>query len=609
VDTFLALSGFLITGGLISEQRSFGRIALRRFWLRRARRLLPALLVLLAAAGVYATFVALPDAAHRLRLDALSALGFFSNWRFLVSGQGYFAQSAAPSLLRHTWSLAVEGQLYLLWPLVVAAVAGRNRLSRLWAVALGLAAVSTALGVVTRSYYGTDTRAVSFLVGAALAAALNRHPSTRSIRWLGAGVNRHPSTRSIRWLGATGLAVTMFLWATLSGTSDALFRGALPLAGLTTAAVIADVVLRPAGRLSLVLSARPLRGLGTVSYGVYLWHWPLIIVLDHQLTGLSGLVLLVVRLGATALATAASWVLVERPILYGRVQLRQGRRTPVVIVGVSVALVAALVAVPAGRAPASTLTGFSARIGPATPPQSLAAGPGVVPAVMFGDSVAVTLAAGMQSVAASYHVDLGDGAEIGCGVALGDNVRSLGHVSPLPAPCRSWPDDWQRWVDTARPAVSIVLLGRWEVLDRRLAGGGWQHLGEAAFDDYVARQLDAAVKVAGSQGGTVVLCTAPYYQGVERPQGGSWPENAASRVDRFNQLVRAEVARHPNTVLFDLNALVSPSGHYRSVIDGSAIRSDDGVHFSAQGGAYVAARLLTLVASLAGHARLGSRRR
>jgi peptidoglycan/LPS O-acetylase OafA/YrhL len=624
VDTFLVLSGYLITTGLVWEHASSGRIALGKFWVRRAQRLLPALLVLLAAAGVYAAVVALPDEAHALRLDALSALGFFSNWRFVLTGQGYFAESAAPSLLRHTWSLAVEGQLYLVWPLVVVVVS-RWRPRRLWVVAVGLATASAGLGAIlvagghgfNRAYYGTDTRAVSFLVGAALAATLASR-ARPPVVFDGGGA----AARALGLTGLAGLVVTAGLWATLSGTSAMLWRGALPLAGLATAAVIADVVLHPAGRLSRALSTGPLRRLGAVSYGVYLWHWPLILVLDHQRTGLSGLALLAVRLGATAGATTASWFAVERPILQwrraGRSPSRQleGPAIPATPAGppqrlgrcafglaagtvvISVAVVAALVVVPARQARSSTLSvqGFTARLGPVASPRPLAV-TGSVPAVVFGDSVAVTLAAGMLPVAASYHVALGNGAEIGCGVALGTKVRSLGQVSPVPAACRSWASDWQHWVDVGRPAVSIILLGRWELLDRQI-DGRWEHLGDAGFDDYVAGQLDQAIDIAQSGGGTVVLCTAPYFDGVERPQGGRWPENTPARVQRFNQLVRAAVARHPKAVLFDLNGLVSPGGHFASVVDGQAIRSDDGVHFSAQGGAFVASHLLTFVAAL-----------
>src|SRR5581483_11605062 len=162
VDTFLVLSGFLITSGLLAEHARAGRVDLRAFWGRRARRLLPALWVVIAAAAVWAAVAALPDEAHSLRLDSLAALGFVSNWRFVLTGQGYFGQSAAPSLLRP--------------PIAVFALArlGRRAVA---AGAIALAAASWALGAalahtgnVTRSYYGTDTRAAGFLVGAAVAA-------------------------------------------------------------------------------------------------------------------------------------------------------------------------------------------------------------------------------------------------------------------------------------------------------------------------------------------------------------------------------------------------------------------------------------------------------
>ena len=178
VDTFLVLSGFLITGGLLAEHERAGRIRLGAFWGRRVRRLLPALLLVVAAVAVWAAVAALPDEARSLRLDGLTALGFVSNWRFVLTGQGYFGQSAAPSLLRHTWSLGVEAQLYLLWPPVVVYLLARRRGRQATAAAaIALAAASWALGAllahpgnVSLAYYGTDTRAAAFLVGAAARA-------------------------------------------------------------------------------------------------------------------------------------------------------------------------------------------------------------------------------------------------------------------------------------------------------------------------------------------------------------------------------------------------------------------------------------------------------
>jgi hypothetical protein len=151
----------------------------------------------------------------------------------------------------------------------------------------------------------------------------------------------------------------------------------------------------------------------------------------------------------------------------------------------------------------------------------------------------------------------------------------------------------------AHPAVSVILLGRWEVLDRRI-DGQWQHLGQPGFDEYLSAQLDLAIAIAGSDGATVIVCTAPYYQGAERPQGGVYAEDTPARVNRFNQVVRAAVDRHPGVILFDLHSLVSPGGRYTATINGRAIRSSDGVHFTPDGSAFVAAKLLPLVDRLGG---------
>ncbi len=597
VDTFLVLSGYLITAGLLAEHGRSGRVELGAFWARRVRRLLPALLLLVAVIGVYAAMAALPDEARSLRLDGVSALGFFSNWRFVVSAQGYFGRTAAPSLLLHTWSLGVEAQLYLVWPLVTIAVLARWGHRALSRVALLLAAASAAAGVLlahgggaqaTGAYYGTDTRAEAFLLGAAVAAALAGRRARGGTRYAGAGV--------------AGMAITAVLWASLSGTSPWLWRGGLPLAAVATAVIVVDVVVRPLGWAARVLSMGPLRGLGRVSYGVYLWHWPLLLLLDTQRTGLTGPALLALRLAATAAATAASWVLVERPILSGGWRrLRLGSR-PAIAMIVASAMVAGLVLAPVARGasaadrkpPVASAPPHFVPVGLSAAPRPLAVAPGTVPALVFGDSVAFTLGYGMVPIAGRYGVDLDDAALIGCGVALGSALRVSGGAGPVPTPCDAWATDWQSWVQMARPAVSIILLGRWEVLDRRI-DGRWQHAGQPGFDEYLSAQLDRAIGIAGSTGATVIVCTAPYFQGAERPQGGRYPEDTPGRVDRFNQVVRAEVARHPGVILFDLNGLVSPGGRYAATIDGRAIRSSDGVHFTSDGSGFVAARLLPLV--------------
>jgi peptidoglycan/LPS O-acetylase OafA/YrhL len=585
VDTLLVLSGYLITAGLLSEHTRCGRVRLRAFWARRARRLIPALLVLLAALAVYATTIALPDEARSLRLDSAGALGFVSNWRFILTSQGYFGQTAAPSLLRHTWSLGVEAQLYLLWPLAVVAVVRRRGRRGLLIVASALAAMSAGLAIAlaarsadtSRAYYGTDTRAGAFLLGAAVAAffACRVGQPTPAHR-------RRPSSGSI---AIVGLALTLALWATLSGTSPWLFRGGLALAATASAAMIVAIVASPVGLASRVFSVSPLRLLGRVSYGIYLWHWPLVLVLDQRRTGLSGAPLLAVRLTAIAAMTTASWVLIERPVLHGRSRPAQLRWRPALAAGVSVGMVAMVLMPSEG-----VVSGASPR--PVTTSRP------TVQALMLGDSVAVTLAGALQPFGPAYRVNLVDGGIVGCGVALGSAVRSLGHVSPILRQCVAWQADWKRRIEVFHPAVTLVLLGRWEMLDR-VINGQWRHIGQPAYDVYLAGLLDQAIATAQRDGATVVMCTAPYYQGVEPPEGGIWPENDPARVDRFNQLVRQAVARHPAVVLFDLHALVSPHGHFRSVIGGLAIRTSDGVHFGPAAGSYLAPRLLPVIAASA----------
>ena len=181
VDAFFVLSGFLITSLLISEWQRRHTIALGQFWARRARRLLPALLLLLVFVVLYAAFVAPAGTYPGLRLDALSTLFYVANWHFILIGSNYFDQTGLPSLLTHTWSLAVEEQFYLVWPLVVLGVLKFT--GRLWALlavsvvgALASAAEMALLfrhGVgTTRLYYGTDTHGQCLLVGAALASGL-----------------------------------------------------------------------------------------------------------------------------------------------------------------------------------------------------------------------------------------------------------------------------------------------------------------------------------------------------------------------------------------------------------------------------------------------------
>ena len=182
VDAFFVLSGFLITSLLLAEHRRSGRIDLPAFWARRARRLLPALLLVLGTVVVVSRWTLSAEKLPALRMDALAAIAYAANWWMMHRGGGYFAETAAPSPLQHTWSLGIEEQFYLCWPLlVVAALMLARRPGRgVLLVLCGSGAAGSALAAAwlfdpadtDRAYYGTDTRALALLAGAALAVAL-----------------------------------------------------------------------------------------------------------------------------------------------------------------------------------------------------------------------------------------------------------------------------------------------------------------------------------------------------------------------------------------------------------------------------------------------------
>ncbi|HJR26849.1 MAG TPA: acyltransferase, partial [Acidimicrobiales bacterium] len=275
VDLFFVLSGFLITSLLLVEWDRTGTIDLTRFWSRRLRRLLPAALVVLAATALYAAIALDPAELHRFRLDALAALGNVANWRAIEAGSDYWADFGAPSPLRHMWTLSVEEQLYLLWPATTLGglwLGRRRRWGRqtLLLLTLGLAgasALAMALlvdaGDTSRSYYGTDTRASAVLLGAVAAIGL----SGRS--WAaGDGV-----VRGLRTLTPLAMVVLAVAWVRADGQEVDLYRYGFVLCSAAATVLVAAVATRSVPWLVRALEVWPLRELGRISYGAYLWHW------------------------------------------------------------------------------------------------------------------------------------------------------------------------------------------------------------------------------------------------------------------------------------------------------------------------------------------------
>jgi peptidoglycan/LPS O-acetylase OafA/YrhL len=274
VDVFFTISGYLITSLLLSEYRRSGHVRLGRFWVRRARRLLPAVGVLIAVTMIVAAIVE-PDRLAELRGDAISSLAYVANWHFVFAHQSYFDQFQRPSLFRHLWSLSVEEQFYLFWPLAFAAgmsLLGRKRL--LLGVLAG-AVASLALtwilfdpGDASRVYYGTDTHAVGLLIGVALALVWSPLELRRrsSGRWCGPVLDA---------VGVLALGYVALSFLQVHDYDLALFHGGYLWLALATAAVLA-VMAHPAARLGGLLARPALVWLGLRSYSFYLWHWPVL---------------------------------------------------------------------------------------------------------------------------------------------------------------------------------------------------------------------------------------------------------------------------------------------------------------------------------------------
>ncbi len=360
VEVFFVLSGYLITALLLAEWRARGHVSLKAFWLRRARRLLPALYLLIFATLAFAVFF-LPGEVVGLRADALAAFGYVTNWYLVLGQESYFEAVGRPSLLEHLWSLAVEEQFYLLWPLVfwigISFGATRWRRRRLLLVALGGAVLSVIMMAAlyvpgvdpSRLYYGTDTRAAGLLVGAALAlvwmpkSPMGRGSCPTDRRFRLDRARRSGTWGRLRrrwgwtvpmWLDAVGLlalgALVVFCLR-LGEFQPFLYRGGLAAVSLATAALIVAVA-HPYTRLGRgLLGWRPLRWIGERSYGIYLWHWPVFMVTRPQLdVPFDGAPLLVVRLAATVGLAHLSYRYVEKPIRSGALgrrwrSLRQAR--------------------------------------------------------------------------------------------------------------------------------------------------------------------------------------------------------------------------------------------------------------------------------------------
>ncbi len=311
VDVFFVLSGYLITTILLSRGESWA--GLRGFWGSRAKRLLPAVLLLLLVLSIYAWIGGPGLVPAQLRPPALATLFYTANWQQILAGHSYFASFNAPNPLQHMWSLAVEEEYYLIWPLVLGVLllatrSWRHQRRALIAGTLLLAIASAVwMGVAAhfyggnRAYLGTDTRAWELLIGSG--AAMLWPPGSR--------VPRGRQWSVLAALGIVGVVIAAWWW---SGPPAWVWDGGLVGLAVCAGLIIVGAVRAPEGPVGAFLMLRPVRWIGLISYSLYLWHWPVIVLMTEDNTELSGLWLLGARLAVMVAAACGSYYLVERPL-------------------------------------------------------------------------------------------------------------------------------------------------------------------------------------------------------------------------------------------------------------------------------------------------------
>lgn len=410
--------------------------------------------------------------------------------------------------------------------------------------------------------------------------------------------------------GWVAIGATAYYWSHLHGPTAFLFRGGYFLVALSVAMVIFSAVTNQVGLVARALGNPVFRYVGKISYGAYLWHFPLFEVMDASRVHLLGYPLLAVRIGTTLLVATASFYLVEEPVRRKRFHLLTEWRaflvTSAAFVGVALVTIAATL--PSAAAGASVA---------AARPRGSAYEGVPVKVQVFGDSVSWRLTQAMELAQAeqAYDVDFDNGAIFGCGVLRTTEYRSHGTIDNMTQQCNSsapvseqWPALWKGELDRFRPNVTVLLAGRWEVMSRNI-DGRWMHIGEPKFDAALRASLRQAIQVGTSTGALMVLLTAPCYDSGEQPDGQPWPEDSATRLRDYNDILRQVAAEFPTKVtVLNFGADVCPGGHFEMSIDGVQIRDADGVHIAPTpaAGAWLAARVLPSVVA-AGRLQMAGR--
>ena len=567
VSVFFTLSGFLITTLLIRERVVTGGIDTRAFYTRRLRRLMPASLLVIFGVCVLVAFGVIADVAT-LRRDVLGALFQVENWVSLFGRKSYAQLFQSPSPVAHFWSLAIEEQFYWLWPPVVTgllawSIKGSEPLRRAtWALCGLFVAFSLSVPLTLwlwssdAVYFASWTRFAEILAGGALAALLSgKNPP----EW-------------VRWLGVPSLAAIVALCVVTPSGRGWAYSGGLPLFALLSCALILS--LQPAGPLRSALSSKPFVAVGRVSFGLYLFHWPVFVVLDASRTGLSGISLGVLRMSVTVLITMLSYAFLESPIRERRILLAP--RQLVIYLGAAFIATAAftflVVAVPEAKSAPNVLgvvPGASGSTG------SGAAKPTVI--AVFGDSVPGLLLQYAASTFSRTDVVLSNGAHVGCDgmVKMPEGRVGEGKNLPVPPECRDWTVVYPEVVNRVglHPDIGLLMVGSWAAIDHFVAD---RWVGPCDGINWYLADLQKRAQYLRSQEVIPVL-GIPSWIGPESTSSWYGSRTPAERSACVRTAFKRFATRQ-GIATFDLAVRLCPAGPRRTC---DATRSD-GIHIDVE---------------------------
>ncbi|HEX4429019.1 MAG TPA: acyltransferase family protein [Frankiaceae bacterium] len=583
VTVFFTLSGFLICSRTLSEVGRKGSFAVADFFERRVRRLAPAAIVCILGVVIATSIFGTHEQHASVPGDAIAALANVANWRFLVHGTSYADLFAAPSPLNHFWSLAIEEQFYLVFPVVVFLALRLPRRIRVAVIALVVSAAlewsaheATVASSFNRFYYGTDARMSELLVGviAALALYYWRISVPRP-----AGLQRF----GVMLLAAAGLATVVVGAMTYRNGGASYQHGGAFLIALATAALIIGA-LEGSNGIARLCSVRPLVYVGKISYGAYLYHWPIFALSGKHWGPLHGTWLGLAQLASSLLLAAVSFRYLEAPIQRRRfapTRRAMLRGWTTALAGAACITLALGVFNPA-RGP-SRFAGASTGL---QIPAAVKAKPGTVVArtnaadrplrvLVTGDSTSEVIANALTTFQNAHPQALQvlNKSLPGCPITPTDLIRNYsGESGQNVALCKYWEKTFPAEIAKFKPDVSLVFLSVMEETDQRTVNGNWDNLLDPAYRAQQESAYDTLISELTATGAPVAWADAPYFKfQLDLP----WISDAPERTDVLNSMFRDVVARHPNVRLLDYAShLNKPGGLVNTVI------RPDGIHMT-----------------------------